>query len=156
MQTIVCYRTLVLTRCVAATRRCPRCVEFRSLEDFNRSTKLGYQGYCRDCQRAWYLENRAEHQANVNANTDRYRKRNADLVLEYLRTHPCADCGEADPLVLEFDHVRDKDQAVSRLKSSGAPPRLMAEIDKCEVRCVNCHLKRTATQFGWRKARNET
>lgn len=96
-----------------------------------------------------------EHIANVNANTDRYRQRNTAFVLDYLKTHPCVDCGESDPVVLEFDHVGAKDRAVSQLKWSGATAtRIMTEISNCEVRCVNCHMKRTASQFGWRKARD--
>ena len=28
---------------------------------------------------------------------------------------------------------------------------ILEEIDKCVVRCLYCHRKRTATQFGWWK-----
>jgi hypothetical protein len=55
-------------------------------------------------------------------------------------------------MVLEFDHVRgDKLNSVSVLAYSlGASlKRIQTEIDKCEVRCANCHRRKTARQFGW-------
>jgi hypothetical protein len=67
-------------------------------------------------------------------------------MVAYLLEHPCVDCGEADPVVLEFDHMRDKVKAVSVLLSNGHEwKQILAEIEKCEVRCANCHRRRTAT-----------
>jgi len=68
-------------------------------------------------------------------------------VWDYKSTHPCVDCGESDPIVLDFDHVRDqKVAAVGRLVGSGAKlQRIVDEIAKCEVRCANCH--RRVTHF---------
>jgi hypothetical protein len=31
--------------------------------------------------------------------------------------------------------------------------RVRAEIEKCDVRCVNCHRRKTARDFGWLKIR---
>ncbi len=79
------------------------------------------------------------------------RKRNREFIAQYLSTHPCVDCGEADPVVLEFDH-RDpntKRAEVGRLINTSTVAIVQAEIDKCDVRCGNCHRIRTATQFGW-------
>ncbi|HUQ34490.1 MAG TPA: hypothetical protein VM095_20380 [Pyrinomonadaceae bacterium] len=71
-----------------------------------------------------------------------------EKIYEYLEGHPCVDCGESDPIVLEFDHVRGKKSyAVSslgwRLVSWDS---VMKEIAKCDVRCANCHRRRTAEQ----------
>jgi hypothetical protein len=38
----------------------------------------------------------------------------AALIVEFLETRPCADCGEADPLVREFDHVGDKEFGIAK------------------------------------------
>src|SRR5438270_726621 len=76
------------------------------------------------------------------------------LVRERLASTRCNDCGEADPIVLEFDHVGPKRRNVSALVAEGASIRAIeAEMAQCEVVCVNCHRKRTAERGGWRKAR---
>ena len=63
-------------------------------------------------------------------------------------THPCVDCGETDPVVLEFDHLRDKRFAI-RLSAHGRNwQTILDEIEKCEVVCANCHRRRTARRRG--------
>ncbi len=89
-----------------------------------------------------YAKNR---KARIRTQVERKRK-NYRLLKEYLLYHPCVDCGEEDPIVLDFDHVRGKKEAhVS--KAAGALgwgwERIMKEIDKCEVRCANCHRRVT-------------
>jgi hypothetical protein len=73
-------------------------------------------------------------------------------VLRYLVEHPCTDCGEHDPVVLEFDHVGEKTATIARLVSDGAELGILAdEISRCEVVCVNCHRRRTARRARWRR-----
>ena len=75
------------------------------------------------------------------------------MLADFLRVHPCVDCGEADLLVLDFDH---RDPSTKRLEISSmlegySWAAISAEIATCDVRCSNCHRRRTAHQFGWRK-----
>ena len=63
-------------------------------------------------------------------------------------------------MVLEFDHVGDDKVAnVSSLaRRSAAWERIEAEIAKCEVRCANCHRRRTMANlrsYRWPRAWSE-
>ncbi len=132
-------------------RKCRVCKRPKRLRCFAfRNQKLGTrQHVCRPCQRglsaAWYRSNRRRHYLNVKRNARKIIKENQLRILQYLLKHPCVDCPETDPVVLEFDHVRGvKKLAVSSMVRHGASwPTLLKEIAKCEVRCANCHRKRT-------------
>jgi hypothetical protein len=83
--------------------------------------------------------------------------RNIRIVLKRLRTAACVDCGLADPLVLQFDHLEPKTKDIASLVRSGcSAERLVDELNKCAVRCANCHRRRTATLGGWFRARQRT
>jgi hypothetical protein len=59
----------------------------------------------------------------------------------YLSTHPCVDCGEKDFEVLSFDHIKGK-KSFNIGDLNGSPAhykRFDEEVQKCEVRCLNCH-----------------
>jgi 5-methylcytosine-specific restriction endonuclease McrA len=63
--------------------------------------------------------------------------------------HACVDCGETDAVVLDFDHLRDKVNDVSSLVALRRPwEEVLEEIEKCEVRCANCHARKTARELG--------
>ena len=67
-------------------------------------------------------------------------------ILDQLRDVPCADCrGRFPPCAMEFDH-RDpasKVVAVSRMIGHASVARILAEVDKCDIVCSNCHRRRT-------------
>lgn len=116
------------------------------------------QGHCRVCHAAYrrqhYLDHRAEYIAREVARIAGFRLDNRLRVFEYLWSHPCVDCGDTDVIVLEFDH-RDpatKKREVGYIAARKPWKVVAAEIAKCDVRCVNCHRRRTARQFGWAKA----
>lgn len=142
-----------------AHRRCSRCGDTKKINEFpikNKVTGLLHV-WCRGCRRAYgrehYRQNKATYMARTRKRTKADRSRVRAAVAEYLRSHPCIDCGEIDILLLDFDH-RDralKKAPVSRLMSLGVAG-IMREIEKCDVRCGNCHRRRTATQLNWRKS----
>ena len=95
--------------------------------------------------RKYYHANREKVKAKVNECGRRLAKRNRDYIEAYLLAHPCVDCGETDPVVLEFDHVRGakKREVTAMGWRRCAIKTIQAEIDKCEVRCANCHKRAT-------------
>lgn len=138
-------------------RRCCMCrIEKPEMEFAFRSLATGKrQDHCRACHAAYrrqhYLDNRALYIAREVARMKGYRLENRMRISEYLSTHPCTDCGANDPLFLEFDH-RDRDDKrseVARLATTKPWKTVAAEIAKCDVRCGNCHRRRTSQQFGW-------
>lgn len=129
---------------------CTRCHELKPAEAFPRrrrdSEKL--QSWCRDCfaelNARNYADNRDREIARIRRNTERGRQAARELVAAHLAAHPCVDCGETDPIVLEFDHVRAKRRDVSVMVAAGYPcATIEAEIAKCQVRCGNCHRRKT-------------
>jgi hypothetical protein len=55
-----------------------------------------------------------------------------------------------------FDHVNgEKEGDLARMINSCLSwERVMDEISKCAVRCFNCHMKKTARDWGWSKLKD--
>jgi hypothetical protein len=135
-----------------ATKRCGRCKLERPLEAFSKHPQAGRQHWCRACFAEYFRSRRELHDRQVR--TGKLRRRNAArrFVDGYLASHPCRDCGESDPAVLEFDHLDNKEAHVSWLVTAGRSiARIEREINKCEVLCVSCHRRRTGRRSSsWR------
>lgn len=66
------------------------------------------------------------------------------MVVDIYKAMGCADCGETDPDVLEFDHVTgNKVGNVSTMIQHSSWSALVCEMNKCEIRCANCHARVT-------------
>jgi hypothetical protein len=76
-------------------------------------------------------------------------KQRAEQLVELLRARRCADCGESDPLVLEFDHLGNKRFGIAKGLRDRNWQAVRDEIDKCDVVCANCHRRRTARPGGF-------
>jgi hypothetical protein len=58
---------------------------------------------------------------------------------------------ESDPIVLEFDHIQPKKFNLSMRARDRKMEDVIIEIRKCEIRCANCHRRKTSKQYGWDK-----
>lgn len=132
-------------------KRCPRCDRDLPLEvfDFRDAARTSLQSYCRDCAKAawrdWYSRdaNRELHRLLVGKRRRARIKRHREIIRS-IKQQPCADCGKTfPPEAMDFDHLREKRTEVSRLLYVSGTAALLAEIEKCEVVCANCHRVRT-------------
>src|SRR5918995_7417190 len=97
---------------------------------------------CKACRVAYKQAHHARASSDASttpAPVETHRRGADELIVDYLRAHPCVARGEADVMVVEFDHLGEK------LFSSPAGIRdrllqaLLYEMAKCGVVCANCH-----------------
>lgn len=133
------------------SRRCPRCDTNLPLSAFNRMGD-GHQGWCRECFRVYFRERGTLHREQCAASKRQRAELGAAFIDDHLRSHSCVDCDLNDPDVLEFDHRTEKTANLSVLVGRGTSvDGLRAEVERCDVVCVNCHRRRTAhVQGSWR------
>lgn len=141
-------------------KHCPVCKKQKQEDEFgfNKSRRDGRQAVCRMCRKEYdrkhYQSYTDAHKKLVRARSTRVREENARNTFDYLLSHPCVDCGESDPVVLEFDHVRGtKKKHVGVLINNSSWATILEEIAKCDVRCANCHRRATAKRHGHKRSR---
>lgn len=137
---------------------CCRCKSSKSVDEFGKyaKSKDGLFPQCKECKREYdkeYYKSKAGRKESIKESNEARRQNRITFIGEYLSSNFCVDCGETDIRVLDFDHVRGtKITEVTRLVAITAPiETIIEEINKCEVRCANCHRKVTADRAGnWR------
>lgn len=142
------------------TKKCSICDETKDISLFYKKQN-GVTHRCNSCEKEYqakyYLLNKDVRIATARLHSERTLDANRKLIVEHLKNNPCVDCGEADILVLQFDHLRNKTFNVSAMAISGqrqpSTKKVLEEISKCEVRCANCHQRKTARSVGWWKLR---
>src|SRR3989442_16011210 len=95
-------------------RRCGKCLETKSLAEFawRRKARGQLDNYCRPCRAVYKREHYAANRQRYIEQAQR-RKRavvaeRAAYLIDFFRARPCTDCGETDPVLLEFDHLGAK------------------------------------------------
>lgn len=140
-------------------KKCSCCKETLEITQFNwKKRGVKRSCHCKTCSRK-YVKN--HYKKNKKYYLNKAKKRNFitrgkahEYIINFLKKNPCIDCGEKDILVLEFDHKnrRDKSSEITTLVRGGYSQRkIIAEIKKCDVRCANCHRRKTEKENNsWR------
>lgn len=97
-----------------------------------------------DYFKTWYAKNRTAELARIRV----MREERRTFIDSIKLGRGCTDCGYCEHAVaLDFDHVEGKKVGhIGTLASRVSMTRLLAEIEKCEVVCANCHRVRTETR----------
>ncbi len=145
-------------------RECSKCGASKDENEFKERVKGSgvLRAECRDCsqkmssrsqQKSRNMSRSLGERTRSGVNKSAVRLRNQKKVFEYFLTHPCVDCPESNPLRLSFDHVRgEKAFTIGDKLSNLSWARILQEIEKCDVRCFNCHMTQEARRMfrvGW-------
>jgi len=108
-----------------------------------------FQTKCKACQseysRKRYAGNeeiRIKQRASSKISNKKTIAGTKKYILKYKQAHPCRDCGETNPVCLDFHHTPEfsKRASISRLMRDGYKLEVIQhEISKCVVVCANCH-----------------
>ena len=110
---------------------CVSCKKVRSITHFisHPKYKTGFSGKCIECRNEFAR--------------DTIIKKIRKYILDDVK-RGCVDCGNTDIYTLQFDHSNgNRIYTVPQLMCQQvAPKKIVEELDKCEIRCASCHLKR--------------
>lgn len=146
------------------TQKCSKCNTEKTLDEFFvRNAKTGrLHTECKDCYKthrqsyyqAHYKKYRDSYLQRANLRRETLKEEFRTNMLAYLSNKSCLVCKESDIRVLEFDHLdptKKKFSISQAVKLGFTWSQVMAEVEKCQILCSNCHKKRTAEQYGWYK-----
>ena len=97
----------------------------------------------KEWKRQWYIRNRERIRERLRQYPKRKKSRVGEWFAGYKAKLACG-CGESHPACLQFHH---RDPATKRFAISHAVREgldyavILAEIEKCDVLCANCHAK---------------
>ena len=131
-------------------KTCSKCDDLKPETEFNFKNKAAgrRETICRACKKTikdrHYQANKQDYITKAKAGKNLQRKRNKRFTDRVKALAGCRDCGNRNPVVLDFDHLEDKAIGISRAVAiPWSITRLKTEIRKCVVRCANCHRIKT-------------
>lgn len=146
---------------VDGNKFCYSCKNYLSLDNFHKYHKgpHGFEYNCKACNKKYLIKikDKDSYKESIKRSYTKVKQKIKNIrkeIYKYLELNGCVDCGNKDPLVLEFDHVRGSKSAnVAKLLGGYSLEKILEEIAKCEIRCANCHTRKTAKDRNYLKYR---
>src|SRR2546429_5758865 len=94
--------------------------------------------------RDYYQRNRERLLRQQAEKNRRFAEKRLRWLVNYKSSLSCTRCGESHPATLTFHHRERSEKSFeigNMLRVKVSFKRLVAEIQKCEVLCANCHAK---------------
>ncbi len=88
----------------------------------------------------WYQKNREKAKNDVFVR----RQEIKEWFWNYKKKLSCSRCGDSHPAIIDFHHTNseEKEAGIVEMVVNGySKETILAEIEKCEVVCSNCHRK---------------
>lgn len=139
-------------------KQCTKCNQVKpETEFFWKQKGIRRSSYCKNCYKQLrkktykqhYEKNRTKYIKRAKSNRHKYLLYVQRQLLQLFKHNPCAQCGETNPLVLDFHHIDPNTKVgnISEIISSRKSWYIIEkEINKCICLCANCHRKVTAKE----------
>lgn len=135
-------------------KKCIKCNIEKKTTDFHfKNKKLNIRNTtCKKCSSKYkkehYNKNKTKYIKKAKERNTVVREENRQNIFNFLKDKKCVDCKKNNILVLEFDHIDPSLKSFNVTDSLDSSWKtILKEIEKCEIRCCNCHKVKTHKQF---------
>jgi len=139
-------------------KTCLNCKQIKdeSLFRWKNKSKGWKKANCIECDKVYDRKYHQNRPLEKKKNKLILSKKRIDDITEkiclLLLNKKCIDCGQSDIRALDFDHQENKTNNIGNLTSiKWSWERVQEEIEKCVVRCANCHRIKTHKERKTRK-----
>lgn len=127
------------------TKICSKCKSEKPTTEFRwrNKSKGTLHSQCKECEKIrdkiHYKESVLRRNSVITTALNQ-KNRNVEIV-EKARSCGCKKCGELRFYVLDFHHRNPEEKAnvIAHMIKSSSAENLIAELEKCDVLCANCH-----------------
>lgn len=129
------------------TKLCRGCQTEKPLDGFHKRGTSGTQAKCKECSIAARIE---YYRNNKDAEMARNLKNQREFAVwrrSLKEGKPCSDCDVVFHFAaMQWDHREGEEKHFDVANGRPSKARVLAEIEKCDLVCANCHAVRTYTR----------